>query len=104
MLTWIGVATQVAAFQCDIETSSVAPTLAPEVGEKYFSCAPIPGGWRVLIYGLELVSGFLFHLQGGVSGISKVVAADQAGNPIAVVVMQLSNPQNLEGVLTPSSS
>ena len=94
-ITYIGIDKAVASIQMDIATSAAsAPVLSPGITSKQLAAAPISGGYRVLIFGLNqlTISGRIVDVPGTVTGITGVVAADPNANPITVVVKRVSTP------------
>ena len=82
------------AFQADIQCSS-APTLIPGVA-KELRYVPIPGGYRVVVYGgRNEISGRVLTIDGYISGISNFIAADRDANLANTRLEYLNSPSNL---------
>lgn len=87
----------VCTIQMDLETTGQV-MLDPAITTKQMTTAPISGGVRVLIFGLNQVAiqGRLLHTTGPVTAIRNVVASDPNGKQVmGAYITYLVAPINL---------
>jgi hypothetical protein len=93
IVVFIFLNTPVASVQLDIQSEGEIQLLAG----KQLHTAPIPGGHRIIIFDLsqDTLSGHILTIDGRVSQISGVVAANPDATRAQVDVMTLHSPETL---------